>query len=820
MTNSHSRTSAKRVTLRSASILLAGLGALASSKSLAGVSIQTPQGVAFDRVAVQYELSSSKAGTGRQDVQVTYSMNGTKGPFHDATEALGAPSEGTRALSASHSGTTHTFVWNSFFDLNARHFTHGTNVVVRVAGGGSATTSPFTVDNRLLATVAGHVSLGGIGDGGPATSALIDQPYCCHALPTGGFIFTDPIMSRVRMFTLGGTSTTIAGAGIGYTGDGGPATSATLNFPFDAVMDANGVIFIADAGNVVLRAINPVDGTIQTVATDPRFVNLLALRALPGNQLLIMDSGALEMFRFSYTVDSSGNVAGTVDVVLGTGNPGSAPTDGIAATQADLGSPLGDLQDDGNGTIYYSEYGSVIRKFQIGGNVTTVAGNFQDSSYGGDGGPASGATFSVQGLAYDSATGSICFSDPANNRIRRFKDGGIIETIAGDGGSGQPQLGGPAVGTDFPNPGFLAVDPSSGAFVASSTASHRFYSFSPGGTVSLAAGADQSGPLPGDGGPAPGATLGTPFAGVAPDGDLFIVEQCFGRFLRIDAQTGLANSLGGDGELQFSGIPGPLSTADLDSPYDLAIPRDGIVLIPSENEGLLLSADLKSGTIDVIAGNGTFGTGGDGGPAAEAQFVTPSSVAVSRKTGATYVGDEGSATVRRIDHETGIITTVAGGGTDATSENIPATQANLVFPTGVAVGPDGSIYICENSPASVIRRVTPDGMINTVAGVLFSSGYNGDGVATQSLLDAPLKVVADPNGILYITDQGNCRIRRVGLDGTMTTIMGDGTNRDAPDGAPALGAPVNGLWRVDVDNTGNVYVSEYYGTRVRRFHPD
>ena len=790
-----------------------------NGNSATGVTVTTPNGITFDRVAIQYTLLSHVPRQMREDVQVEYSINGANGPFRAATEAQTAASEGTSKLSAGPFGTSHTFVWNSFHDLDPLHFTHG-QVVVRVVAVGQATTRPFALDNRLLATVAGHPSPGGIGDGAPATDALIDVPYGCHAVGEHQFLYIDPIESRVREFTLGGTSQTVAGGGIGYSGDGGPALAATLNFPTDAVMDSNGVIFIADAGNVVIRAVNPKDGTIQTVSADPRFVNLLSLRALPGNQLLIVDGGALQIFRFSYAVDSSGNVSGSVDVVLGTGNAGTQPVDGIAATNVDMGPPLGDLQDDGNGTIYYTEYSSVIRKFTIGGNVATVAGNYQNGSDGGDGGPAAAATFSVAGLAYDATTGFIYLADPYNNVVRRFTDGGTIGTVAGDGGFSPPELGGPAAASDLPGPGYLAVDPAGGAVVVSSSATHRFYDFQVGGTIALAAGLDQSGALVGNCGPAPAAVLATPLAAVAPNGDVFMAEEAFGRLIRVDASTGLIFDVLGEGIPQYSGIPGPLNAADLDTPTDLAVDAAGNLLIPSENEAQLLGANIAGNAIYVIAGDGTFGAGGDGGPATNAQFITPSSVAISRKTGDIYVGDEGSATVRRIDGQTGIITTVAGGGTDATSENIPATAANLVFPTGVAVDSQGNVYICESSPASVIRKVTPDGRINTVAGVIYSSGFNGDGMATQALLNAPNKVAVDGNGTLYISDQGNSLVRRVDTGGNMKTIMGNQANGDAPDGTSALGAPLNGLWKVDVDDNGNIFVSEFYGTRVRRFRAD
>ncbi len=790
------------------------------SPSVVVSSIATPHSPSYDRVSIHYALRSPKAEDGHANIRVTFSVNGAQGPFQEATEATGAPSNGTRGLSSNPSGASHVFVWNSFHDLDPRNFTHG-QVIVRVsASSGHAQTSPFSLDNRLLATVAGHVSALGVGDGLPATEALVDAPYSCHALPGHAFLYTDPIASRVREFTVGGASSTVAGAGIGYSGDGGPATEATLNFPEDAVQDSHGVIFIADTGNVVLRAVNPVDGTIQTVASDPRFVNLASMRCLPGNQLLIVDSGALQIFRFSYTVDASGSVSGTVDVVLGTGEPGAAPVDGVAATDVNMGAPTGDLQDDGAGNIYYSEYGSVVRKFTIGGTVSTVAGSYLNSAWGGDGGPALAATLSVSGLAYDPGLGQIYVADSQNQRVRRFRDGGDIETVAGDGVFAPPAQGAPAAATSLANPGYLSIDAASGAVVVSSASTHQFYAFTVGGPITVAAGQDQSGPIAGARGPAPAATLATPLAAVAPEGDVYVAEEAFGRLLRVGASHGRISNLAGDGIPQFAGIPGALSLAHIDTPTDLVAAGGGRLLIPSENQAQLLVADVEHDTIAVLAGSGQFGTGGDGGPADQAEFITPSGVALSRTTGDIYICDEGSATIRRIDAATGLITTVAGGGSDATSDGIPATQADLVFPTGVAVDAQGTVYICECSPASAVRKVTADGTIHTIAGVVFSSGYNGDGPATQALLDAPLKVAVDSKGRVYIADQGNSLVRRVNLDGNLATLMGNRSNADAPDGVPALGRPLNGLWKVDVDARDNIYVSEFYGTRVRRFRAD
>ncbi|MFO1420485.1 MAG: hypothetical protein U1F59_13250 [Candidatus Competibacteraceae bacterium] len=179
------------------------------------------------------------------------------------------------------------------------------------------------------------------------------------------------------------------------------------------------------------------------------------------------------------------------------------------------------------------------------------------------------------------------------------------------------------------------------------------------------------------------------------------------------------------------------------------------------------------GIITTVAGTGTGGFSGDGGPATAARLYAPISIAVAPED-SLYIGDSYGTRIRRVGPD-GIITTVAGNGQAGFSgDGGPATAARLSSTNaGIAVGPDGSLYVADRDNHR-IRRVGPDGIITTVAGTGVS-GFSGDGgPATSAQLASPNDVAVGPNGSLYIADTSNGRIRRVGPDGIMTTVAGIG----------------------------------------------
>jgi RHS repeat-associated protein len=245
-------------------------------------------------------------------------------------------------------------------------------------------------------------------------------------------------------------------------------------------------------------------------------------------------------------------------------------------------------------------------------------------------------------------------------------------------------------------------------------------------------------------------------------------------------------------------------------------PNDGVLYLGDGSQSSAQGISIYS--ITTVAGNGEYGYNGDGIPATQARLYGPSRVAVG-PDGSLYIADGGNHRIRRVGPD-GIITTVAGNGEQGyNGDGIPATQARLSHPFGVAVGPDGSLYIADlwNNR---IRRVGPDGIITTVAGT-GEWGYNGDGIpATQARLSRPFGVAVGPDGSLYIADWNNHRIRRVGPDGIITTVAGNGEWGYNGDGIPATQAQLSYPYSVPVGPDGSLYIADWNNHRIRRVGPD
>ena len=275
----------------------------------------------------------------------------------------------------------------------------------------------------------------------------------------------------------------------------------------------------------------------------------------------------------------------------------------------------------------------------------------------------------------------------------------------------------------------------------------------------------------------------------------------------------------------FSGDGGKATDALFYNPWAATVDSDGNLYVADSCNNRIRKID-PNGIITTVAGSGgntsstscAFATGysGDGGPATTAQLNQPKGVAVD-SAGNIYISDAGNKVIRKVDTG-GIITTFAGGGNDYPGDGGPATSAylgNLL--QNIAVDSLGNLYIPDGG--SMVRKVTPDGIITTVAGNTFS-GYAGDGgPATKAFLGIPTGVAVDPAGNLYIADTSNCVIRKVS-DGIITTIAGNydscGLSSDSGgDGGPATSAQIAGPWGVAVDSAGNVYIADNTGHNVR-----
>ena len=219
------------------------------------------------------------------------------------------------------------------------------------------------------------------------------------------------------------------------------------------------------------------------------------------------------------------------------------------------------------------------------------------------------------------------------------------------------------------------------------------------------------------------------------------------------------------------------------------------------------------GTIETIAGTGTDGYSGDGGLATEAQLDEPTGVAVDT-AGNVYVADSQNHTIRRIGLG-GTIETIAGTGSFGyAGDGGPATQARLTFPFDVAADASGSVYVTDTFNHR-IRRIGTDGTIETVAGT-GTEGYGGDGgPATEALLDYPFGVAVSGAGYVFVADWGNDRIRRIAPDGAIATFAGTGVEGYGGDGGAAVEAQLLGPSGVMVDAMGRVFIADTGSHRVR-----
>ena len=239
------------------------------------------------------------------------------------------------------------------------------------------------------------------------------------------------------------------------------------------------------------------------------------------------------------------------------------------------------------------------------------------------------------------------------------------------------------------------------------------------------------------------------------------------------------------------------------SPHHVYEPRSKVLY---QGDGARRDARVIGAVMTTVAGNGSLDFTGDGTPATDAGLL-PSGLAVA-PDGSLYIADRRGRRIRRVGLD-GIITTVAGNGAFGFSgDGGPATQASLTTPNGVAIASDGSIYIAD-SDSNRVRRVGPDGIITTVAGNgIFGSGGDG-GPATQAQLGQPFGVALAPDGSLYIADYANNRVRRVGPDGIITTVAGIGRQ-----------AGINGPIAVAVASDGSVYISDFNNHVIQRVGPD
>ena len=341
-------------------------------------------------------------------------------------------------------------------------------------------------------------------------------------------------------------------------------------------------------------------------------------------------------------------MAWTITTAVGTGRKGFGG-DGGPAREALLNGPF-DIGFDAKDNLYFSDtFNHRIRRVDGStGVITTVAGN-GEAGYSGDGGPAMRARFNEPyGIAVDNA-GNIYVADRHNHCVRRIDGGsGIVTTFAGDGSSGFGGDDGPASRAGMVEPNGLAVDPAQKRLYIADVADHRVrvVDLTSGGIMTFAGTGEPE--HSGDGGPASAAGIyGARAVKVAADRTVYILERQGSTLRAVDPHSGIIATIAGTGERAYGGDDGPALAASFNAPKELAIDREGNLLIVDTENHAIRRVDIRTRTVATIVGSGRQGGDGDGGPACAAALDRPHGATVAAD-GSVYIGDTNNHRIRKV----------------------------------------------------------------------------------------------------------------------------------------------------------------------------
>jgi len=733
-------------------------------------------------------------------------------------------------------------------------------ITVRDAAGNVATATQVVIfsPEYTISTLAGTGQEGFSGDGGPAAEARLKSPSQLAIDRAGNLYVTDAGNYRIRKITPAGVITTVAGtgtaaSGLGPNGDGGPATSANLQYLRGLTVTGGGDIYFLE-GFTLLRRVAGGTGVLSTIASVGNVFHPSADVILnEEGEYLVTGDGENRIFKIT--------PEGAISTFAGTGGFSGPLGDGGPATQATLFRPMGITLDKAGNALFADAFNRRVRKVGTDGIITTVAGRGEDGSFG-DGGPATAALVYPEDVTLDER-GNLYVA--GKYRVRKVTPDGIINTIAGNDSRFYSGDGGLATSAGLSATG-VAVDAAGIVYVADAE-NHRIRQLTPLPTPdttapSVAITSPTSGPawttlngLLSLGGTAAdnvmvtqvswsndrggsGAALGTTTswytrialrpglnnltvtawdaAGQASSAKLAVTYHASAEFGTAAGRPFVVKASPSFISGGFGGNDGPAALAQLDSPRAMA--RDGAGnLYIADTANHRVRRVTPDGVIRTFAGNGSVGSGGDGGPATAASLNEPQGVAVDA-AGNVYIADTQNHRVRRVT-PAGIITTVAGSGVDGYGgDSGAAMAARLSSPLGLATDGAGNLYIADSGNNRVRKVAAGTGVMTTVAGRGY--GYGGDnGPATEALLRSPAAVALDAAGNLYIADAGNFIIRQVSPAGVIKTIAGVGQQGDGGDGGPAAAARLGTVGGLAVDAAGNLFVADSSNRRIRRITP-
>ncbi|MGC2458290.1 MAG: NHL repeat-containing protein [Gallionellaceae bacterium] len=683
-------------------------------------------------------------------------------------------------------------------------------MLVACLGGGGGSTSIPVAPTPTLELFAGN--MGGVGSNdGTVATAHFSNPSGVATDSAGNVYVADSGNNTIRKITPAGVVSTLAGtAGIQGSADGIGAT-ASFNAPSGMATDSAGNVYVADSGNSTIRKIAP-DGRVTTLAGNP---------GVYGNA---DGTGAAASFSYPTAVatDSAGNVyvadsgsytirkitqSGVVSTLAGTlGMTGSADGSGAAAS---FNNPSG-IATDSAGNVYVADsWNNTIRKITQSGVVSTLAG-----VPGVTGGSADGtgvkASFSLpNGVATDSA-GNVYVADTGNNAIRKITQSGVVSTLAGVAGV-TGSADGTGVKASFSYPTGIATDSAGNVYVADK-GNNAIRKITPAGEVSTLVGARVVGSSDGSGA---AASFDYP-TGIATDsaGNLYVVDYGNNTIRKI-TPAGVVSTLAGTPGIQGS-ADGTGVKASFAYPTGIATDSAGNVYVADFGNSTIRKI-APDGRVTTLAGNpGVYGNAD--GTGAAANFSYPSDVATD-SVGNVYVADSLNRAIRKIT-PAGVVSTLVGSGTWA--------AAGCDYPGGIATDSAGNVYVVDygnkSSPVgppvpiqleSTIRKITPSGVVTTLAGTPGVIG-SADGKGGAASFNYPGGIATDSAGNVYVADFGNNTIRKITPTGVVSTVVGvTGQFGFMPGALPGMLSMPRG---VAISGTA-LYITTYNGVAVVRNVP-
>ncbi len=650
-----------------------------------------------------------------------------------------------------------------------------------------------TKNAHKAVVIAGNGTSGYSGDGGLATDASLNEPVGVAVDSKGNIYISDRGNQRIRKVNhTDNKISTFAGNGGLNTSEGIPAINAAF-FNWGIAVDGSDNLYVADVRRNVIRKIDAATGIIHTVIGTGR-------RGYNGDNIPAANADFNILKNFC--IDGSGNFyiadytnarirmvtasTGLVSTIVGNGIDSPFPENTLAQ-DASIGYPLAVTVDAAGNLYFISGNQSIIYRYNARTHgVTTLAGsrNIDDEGFWGDGVDASKARLSQPDMVLIDKSGDLVFTQKKYQSLRKINlRNNIISNLYVEKGATAGDIGdgGNADSAQFNVPRDVAVDKNGNVYLADGMNQRIRKIDYATHTITTVAGTGEVG-YSGDGGPATQARFRDP-AGMAFDnaGNLLIADRYNNCIRKVDLTTGIITTVAGTaGTNAVVNIGGPATAASFSGPTDIVVDKAGNIYFSTSNDPSMANIIYKvstNGIINFFAGkfNGigrdNYGFGGDGGPATAAALNNPHGMVID-SNGDLIFCDKGNNVIRKIDHATGIINTIAGNGIPGKAgDGGPARFAQLSWPDDIAIAPDGNLIIADLTNNQMRLLDVTSNKLYTVAGT-GAVGFGGDGgQATQALLNGVDGMAIDQNGLTYIADQFNNRIRTFTLPHIISGIL-------------------------------------------------